>query len=113
MFAAVRRYSGPGESLEDALVGRTTAIRDALVDAPGVCGGDVISTREGLIVVVVGEDEDCVVEAERRFAVWAERDLPALQALTLEVWAGEVLVHGGADHPARRGWPISARHGSG
>lgn len=113
MFAAVRRYSGLDDSLVDALVSKTAAIREALAETPGVCGSDVISTREGLIVVVVGEDEDCVVEAERRFAVWAERDLPALQAVTLEVWAGEVLVHGGADRPARSGWPISARHGSG
>lgn len=113
MFAAVRRYSGPGESLVDALVGRTAAIHEALVEAAGVCGGDVISTREGLIVVVVGEDEDSVVEAERRFAVWAERDLPALHALTLEVWSGEVLVHGSDRPSAGSGWPISARHGSG
>jgi hypothetical protein len=99
MFAAVRCYARQ-EPLTDTLVGHAAPIRDALMAVPGSRGCEVIGTREGLIVVVVGDDGASVVEAGRRFAAWVDRHLPGLHAVPPEVWAGEVLVHGTREDPA-------------
>ena len=62
--------------------------------APGSRGCDVIRTREGLIVVTLGDDEGSVVEAGRRFVTWLDGHVPAVRAITPDVWAGTVLIHG-------------------
>ena len=94
MFAAVRRYSGLDGSLVDELVANDRAICEALTSAPGSRGCDVIRTREGLIVVTLGDDEGSVVEAGRRFVTWLDGHVPAVRAITPDVWAGTVLIHG-------------------
>jgi hypothetical protein len=94
MFAAVRRYHGLEGSFVDEIVGNGRAICQALTSAPGARGCDVIRTREGLIVVTLGDDERSVIESGRRFVTWLDRHAPALGAIAPEVWAGTVLVHG-------------------
>jgi len=94
VYAAVRRYSGIDRSLIDALARQASAVRVALSSTPGSRGCDVISTREGLIVVAYGDDEGSVVEMGRRYVAWLDGHLPGLRGVAPEVWAGEVLVHG-------------------
>jgi len=103
VFAAVRRYRGLDGSLVDELVANGRAICQALTSAPGSRGCDVISTREGLIVVTFGDDEGSVVEAGRRFVSWLDHHVPAVHAITPEVWAGTVLIHGTGNEPGQEG----------
>ena len=100
MYAAVRRYSGLDRSLVEALANKASAIRSALSGTPGSRGCDVISTREGLIVVAFGDDEGRVVEMGRRYVAWLDGNLPGLRGVAPDVWAGEVLVHGLEPQPA-------------
>jgi hypothetical protein len=94
VYAAVRRYSGLDRSLIDALAQQAGAVRAALSSTPGSQGCDLISTREGLIVVAFGDDEGSVVEMGRRYVAWLDGHLPGLRDVLPDVWAGEVLVHG-------------------
>jgi hypothetical protein len=103
VFAAIRRYRGLDGSLVDEMVANGRAICQALTSAPGSRGCDVIRTREGLIVVTLGDDEGSVVESGRRFVTWLDRHVPAVRAITPEVWAGTVLVHGTTNDPGREG----------
>jgi hypothetical protein len=94
VFGTVRRYRGLDRSLVDAVAAQAAAIQSALIASPGCRGCEVIGTREGLIVVALGDDEAAVVEAGRRFVAWVDRHIPDLRVANPEVWAGEVLVHG-------------------
>ena len=94
MFAAVRRYAGLDRSVVGDVAAHAAALRSALEATPGSCGCQVISTREGLIVIALGDDEGSVVEAGRRFVAMVDHHVPALRGVSPEVWAGEVLVHG-------------------
>jgi hypothetical protein len=94
MFAAVRRYAGLEGTVVRGLVENSAAIRAALTSGPGSRGCHVIGTRDGLIVVTVGDDESSVIEAGRRFVAWIDRHVPEVRAITPEVWAGDVLVDG-------------------
>jgi hypothetical protein len=99
----VRRYVGLDASLVEDVGAHAGAICRALTSAPGSSRCEVIATREGLIVISVGEDEVSVVEAGRRFVAWAEEHMPALRRITPDVWAGEVLVDGVAAATAEGG----------
>lgn len=93
MFAAVRLYAAVDAALLDDLAGRETAIRRAITSVPGALGCEVIRTRDGLIVILFGEEEASVAEAGRRFASWMVGHVPALRAVAPSVWAGPVLAH--------------------
>jgi hypothetical protein len=103
VFAAVRRYHGLEGSLVDEIVANGRAVCHALTSAPGARGCDVIRTREGLIVVTLGDDEGSVIESGRRFVTWLDRHVPAARDITPEVWAGTVLVHGTGDESGLEG----------
>jgi hypothetical protein len=91
MFATVRRYV-VGQSTVDAIADRVTDVDSVLAGVPGCGGGQLMRTRDGLIVVIVGTDEPVLMEAGRRFAVWAERNVPELRkSAQLEIWAGDLL----------------------
>ena len=62
-------------SVVDELADQAGAISAALGAIPGSRGCDVIRTREGVIVVALGDDEGSVIESGRRFAVWIDRFL--------------------------------------
>lgn len=94
MFAAVRHYSSVDRTVIDELANQAGAICAALSTAPGSQGCQVISTRDGVIVVALGDDEGSVIESGRRFAAWIDRNLPAFRTADPEIWAGSVLVHG-------------------
>jgi hypothetical protein len=94
LFAAVRRYSGLDDTIVQGLAADSAAICAALTSGPGSRCCQVISTREGLIVVTVGDDESSVIESGRRFVAWIDRHIPEVRAIAPEVWAGDVLVHG-------------------
>jgi hypothetical protein len=103
MFAAVRRYSSVDRLVVDELANQAGALSAALSTAPGARGCDVISTRDGVIVIALGDDETSVIESGRRFAAWIERHVPALRTTSPEIWAGEVLIHGVGDESELRG----------
>lgn len=94
MFAAVRRYSGLDGSVVDELTANVRALCAAVTSAPGTQGCEVIRSREGLIVVTLGDDEGSVVEMGRRFVAWIDRHAPEVRAITPDLWAGDVLSHG-------------------
>ena len=94
MFAAVRRYREVDGWLVDEMAAQAVAISEAMTSAPGSRGCEVIRTREGLIVVALGDDEGSVIEAGRRFVAWIDRHVPAVRGIAPEIWAGDVLVHG-------------------
>jgi hypothetical protein len=84
---------------------QASAIRAALSATPGSRGCDVISTREGILVITLGDDETAVVESGRRFVAWLDRHVPAIRSTAPEIWAGEVIVDdriGAADKEGSR-----------
>ncbi|HEV8403495.1 MAG TPA: hypothetical protein VGQ31_10720 [Candidatus Limnocylindrales bacterium] len=99
----MRRYVGLDASLVDDLSANATAICRALTSAPGARDCDVIATRDGLLVLALGDDEAAVVESGRRFAAWLERHLPDVHETNPEVWSGVVIAHGMAASPAEGG----------
>jgi hypothetical protein len=93
MFATVRLYAGLSDAAVAAVGNRATDIGALLDGVPGCAGGQVIRTRQGLIVVMVGDEESVLVEAGRRFVAWAHLHVPALSAAAPpSVWAGDVLL---------------------
>jgi hypothetical protein len=91
VFATVRRYV-VGQSTVDAIADRVTDVDSVLATVPGCTGGQLVRTRDGLIVVIVGDDEPVLMEAGRRFAAWAERNVPELRTSSqLDIWAGDLL----------------------
>jgi hypothetical protein len=98
----VRRYRALDRSPVDELVADELAICQALRSTPGSRGCNVIRTREGLIVVTLGDVEANVGESGR-FVAWLDRHVPADLAITPEVWAGTVLVHGTGNEPGLEG----------
>lgn len=91
MFASVRRYLLE-PALVDALGARASEVATLLAGLPGCLGGHLIRTRDGLIVVLFGDDEQAAAYVGTRFVGWAHRRVPGLRgALPPEVWAGEVL----------------------
>lgn len=104
MFATVRLYAGLSDAAVDAVRDRATDIGSLLCGVPGCAGGQLIRTRDGLIVVIVGDEEPVLVEAGRRFVSWAYRQAPAFRAAVLPtVWAGDVLLTTQAVRPVVRG----------
>jgi hypothetical protein len=91
MFATVRRYVMPPSAV-GALAERAGDIQSVLADVPGCTGGQFIRTNDGLIVVLIGEDEPVLVEAGRRFVAWSRRHVPAFDSAPLpDVWAGDLV----------------------
>lgn len=92
MFATVRRYTRLAPSAVDALADHSGEVRSVLAGVPGFAEAHLIRTRDGLILVTLGEDEGTLVEAGRRFVAWADRHVPAFRlAPQARVWAGDVL----------------------
>jgi len=93
MIAAVRVYAGLTDAAVAAIADRSAEIGAMLCRVPGCVGCQLIRTRDGLVVVIVGDDEPALVEAGRRFVAWTSRHVPTFgpKALTT-VWAGEVLL---------------------
>jgi hypothetical protein len=92
MFATVRRYTRLAPSAVDALEDHSREVRSVLAGVPGFTEAHLIRTRDGLILVTLGEDEGTLVEAGRRFVAWADRHVPAFRlAPQAHVWAGHVL----------------------
>jgi hypothetical protein len=91
MFASVRHYVlTPG--IVDDLVGRAAEADAPLAGIPGWSSAQLIRTRDGLIVVIIGDAESALVEAGRRFAAWARRCVPALRDATgPDVWFGDLV----------------------
>jgi hypothetical protein len=93
MFATVRLYAGLSDATVRAVADRSASIASLLAAVPGCVSGQVIRTRDGLIVVIVGDEEPVLVEAGRRFVAWAARQVPPFGATTsVTVWAGDVLL---------------------
>lgn len=91
MFASVRRYVLE-PWLADAVSARAGDVGRLLAELPGCTGGHLIRTRDGLIVVLLGDDERAAAYAGTRFAAWAHRRVPDLRdAPQPEVWAGDVV----------------------
>ena len=104
MFATVRHYAGLSNAAVDAVGDRAADIEALLCGVPGCAGGQLIRTRDGLIVVIVGEEEPVLIEAGRRFVAWAHRQVPAFRAAPPPtVWAGDVLMTTQAARPAVKG----------
>lgn len=103
MFASVRRYVLE-PTLADAVSDCAGDVGALLAELPGCAGGHLIRTRDGLIVVLLGDDERAAAYAGTRFAAWAHRCLPHLRdAPPPEVWAGDVLASVQASARARAG----------
>ena len=104
MFATVRHYVGLSDATIDALIDRANDITGLLLGVPGCADGLFIRTRDGLVVVLTGDNEAAVVEASRRYVAWARRNVPTVPAGALAtVWAGEALLTvraGTGKHPA-------------
>lgn len=93
MFATVRRYEGLSEPTVAALRERAAEIATVLGSVPGIGGWQLIRTRDGVIVVTLGDDEASLVEAGRRFVAWLEARVRGFRRRAQpEVWAGEVLI---------------------
>jgi hypothetical protein len=93
MFATVRLYAGLSDAAVDAVTDHATGIGALLCGVPGCAGAQLIRTRDGLIVVIVGDDEPVLIEAGRRFVAWAHRHVPAFRrAAPPTLWAGDVLL---------------------
>jgi hypothetical protein len=107
MFASVRRYLLE-PALIDALGDCAPEVATLLAGLPGCSGGHLIRTRDGLIVVLFGNDEQAAAYVGTRFVAWVHRRVPGLRgALPPEVWAGDVLVR------VRPAGPESWREGAG
>jgi hypothetical protein len=92
MFATVRRYVIEPE-IVDALADRVGDLDGLLAGVSGCAGGQIVRTREGVIVVIIGDDEPVLVEAGRQFAAWCRRNVPALTVNTFpDVWSGDLLL---------------------
>ena len=91
MFAAVRHYVLESTAA-DSVIERSSDVEAILGSVPRWIGGQLIRTRDGLIVVMVGPDEPVVIEAGRRFASWALEHLPAWTTVPgPDVWAGDLV----------------------
>lgn len=98
MFATIRLYAGLSEATVDAVSDRAAGIATMLRGVPGNPAAQLIRTRDGLIVVIVGDEEAVLVEAGRRFVAWVHRHVPGFRAApSPTVWTGDVLstTHGG------------------
>ena len=92
MFANVRRYRGLSEPTVAALEERAADIAAVLDSVPGSCASHLIRTREGVILVTVGQDEPCLVESGRRFRAWVDDHICEFQSADEpDVWSGPVV----------------------
>ncbi len=93
MFATVRRYARLPPSTVDGLGSRADDLRLLLLGIPGCSCAHLIRTREGVVLVTLGDDEPSLVEAGRRFAAWTGAHVPGFPPpVPPDVWAGEVLL---------------------
>ena len=100
MFATVRRYAGLDEATATALTSRATDIATVIASVPGIHGSQLIRTREGVILVTVGEDEACLVECGRRFRAWVDSNVGAFRSANeADVWAGSLVLSGRGAEP--------------
>lgn len=65
-------YEGLSEATIDGLREQAAAIAAVRAAVPGIGGSELIRTRDGVILVTVGQDEASLVEAGRRFVAWVE-----------------------------------------
>jgi hypothetical protein len=103
MFATIRRYAPlPGATVA-AVSERATEIGAVLASVPGSVEALLIRTREGLLLLTVGEDEPSLIEAGRRFRAWIDDEIDGFdEAGEPELWSGPVLT-GTARRPDQRG----------
>jgi len=93
MIAAVRVYAGLTDAAVAAIADRSADIGAMLCRVPGCVGCQLIRTRDGLVVIIIGDDEPALVEAGRRFVAWTRRHVPTFSPSALPaVWAGDVLL---------------------
>ena len=107
MIATVRVYAGVTDTAIAAIADRSADIGAMLCGVPGCVGCQLIRTRDGLVVVIIGDDEPALVEAGRRFVAWTRRHVPTFRSKALPtVWAGDVLLST-PYHPGRIGSVLS------
>jgi hypothetical protein len=93
VIATVRVYTGVSDAAIAAVTDRSADIGTLLCGVPGSVGCQLIRTRDGLVVVIIGDDEAALVEAGRRFVAWTRRYVPTFRSKAIPtVWAGEVLL---------------------
>lgn len=92
MFATVRRYAPLTGSTVAAVTERANEIGAVLSSVPGAVDALLIRTREGLLLMTVGEDEPSLIEAGRRFRAWIDDEIDGFdEAGEPELWSGPVL----------------------
>lgn len=95
VFATVRRYRAIPLSLLGALASHAHDIAGAMRDAPGFVSFELMRTRDGMLAVIVAEDETSALDIDRRGAEWMTAHLEGHFPPTWDVLSGDVLVHAG------------------
>jgi hypothetical protein len=106
MFATVRRYPDLTPSAIEGWASRMADIGAVLESVPGWVSCLLIRTRDGVILVSVGDDEASLIESGRRLAARLAGPADGLRPAAPDIWAGDVLI---AAPPARHASPQPAR----
>lgn len=92
MFATVRRYDDLSPLLLGLVASGVAGIGAVLESVPGWISCLLIRTRDGVILVTVGDDEASLVESGRRLSAWLAQQTRDVPQASPDVWAGDVLL---------------------
>lgn len=95
MYATVRRYVGVPHDLMGELEAHASDVEAAMREAPGFVGFELMRTRDGMVAVIVAEDEMSALDVDRRGMAWMRAHLQGHPPQTWDVLSGDVLVHAG------------------
>jgi hypothetical protein len=97
MYATIRRYVAVDHELIGVLEANASEVEAAMRQAPGFVGFELVRTRDGMLAVIVAEDEMSALNVDRRGAAWIQAHLSGSAPQTWDVLSGEVLVHAAAE----------------